>query len=137
MFSRKLIEEIEKFSNYKLKRKDDLGLILEVGTSNLEKKEIEDLTFNAKYILGLQRVLKKGSLNPEVNNLEKIKNDYSENIIKITEQIGEIINFAPEEKRAHLKETYLELNQQSFQNLNELLEDLEWAKMYLNNKKRQ
>ena len=137
MFSGKLIEEIEKFSNYKLKRKDDLGLLLEVGTSNLEKKEIEDLAFNAKYILGLQRVLKKGSLNPEVNNLEKIKNDYFENIIKITEQIGKIINFASGEKKAHLKRTYLELNQQSFQNLNELLEDLEWAKMYLNNKKRQ
>jgi hypothetical protein len=133
----KLIGEIDHFSNHKLKKKDDLRILIEVSIKNGKEKLFEDLTFTAKYVLGLQRVLKKGSINPEISNLEEIKEDYSNNLIKSIEQIEELVNFSSKETKSLFSKTYFELSQQSLQNLNELLEDLEWTKMYLNQKKRQ
>jgi len=132
-----LLEEIEEYSNFKLKRKDDLRILIEVCNTNNKAKLFEDLSFTAKYILGLQRVLKKGVINPEINNLEKIKKDYSDNIIKVIEQIKELITLTPGKTKERFDKTYIELSQQGLSNLNELLEDLEWTKMYFNSKKRQ
>jgi len=133
----KLVEEIDHFSNHKLKRKDDLKTLIEVSIKNEKEKLLENLSFTAKYVLGLQRALKKGSSNPEISNLEKQKEDYSNNLIKSIEQIKELGNFTSEEIKIHFNKTYFELSQQALKNLNELLEDLEWTKMYLNQQKRQ
>jgi hypothetical protein len=131
----KLIGEIDHFSNHKLKRKDDLRTLIEIGFSSEKEKLLNSLYFNAKYVLGLQRVLKKGSSNPEISSLEKIKEDYTNNLIKSIEQIKELVNFSPEETKNHFNKTYFELSQQCLKNLNELFEDLEWTKMYLNKQK--
>ncbi len=136
MDSDKLIGEIDNFSNHKLKRKDDLKILIEISKENKKEKLFESLSFNAKYVLGLQRVLKKGISNPEINSLEKIKKDYSDNLIKSVEQVRELVSFSSEEIKNHFNKIYLELSHQSISNLNELLEDLEWTKMYLNLKKR-
>jgi len=133
----KLTGEIDHFSNHKLKRKDDLKTLIEISIKNKKEKLLESLTFNAKYVLGLQRVLKKGNSNSEVSNLGDIKKDYSENLIKSIEQMKELMDFISEETKNHFDKTYFELSQQSLQNLSELLEDLEWTKMFLNQKKRQ
>ncbi|HSP88512.1 MAG TPA: hypothetical protein VLN45_10295, partial [Ignavibacteriaceae bacterium] len=85
----KLIGEINKFSNHKLKRKDDLKTLIELSERYKKEKVFENLTFTAKYVLGLQRVLKKGSGNSEINNLENIKEDYSKNLMKSIEQVKE------------------------------------------------
>ncbi len=133
----KLIGEIEQFSNQKLKRKDDLKTLIEESKKNEKEKLLENLSFNAKYVLGLQRVLKMGSSNSEISSLEKIKEDYTNNLIKSIGQIKELVNFSSEENKIHFNKTYFDLTQQALKNLNELLEDLEWTKIYLNQKKRQ
>jgi hypothetical protein len=132
-----IVEEIEEFSNHKLKRKNDLKTLFEISSVHNKTRLLEDLCFTAKYILGLQRILKKGSMNPEIGNLEKLKEDYSDNFNKAVGQIKEILIPAPEQIKTHFNKNYLELSGESFSNLNNLLEDLEWAKMYLNKKKRQ
>lgn len=132
-----LLDEVEQFANNKLKRKKDLETLVRLSYENEKTKEFEDLSFTAKYIIGLQRVLKKGNTNPEVTNLEQIKKDYSSNFEKVVVQFKEILSSSSEEIKNYFHKTYLELNQESFINLNELLEDLEWTKMYLNKKKRQ
>ena len=132
-----LIGEIDHFSNHKLKRKNDLKTLIEISIKNKREKLLDVLTFNAKYVLGLQRILTKGSSNPEINNFEDIKKDYSDNLVKLIEQIKELANFTPEEIKNHFDKTYFELSRQNLKNLNELLEDLEWTKMLLNKKKHQ
>lgn len=132
-----LIEEVEKFSDHKLKRKDDLKTLYEISSANGKLKKFEDLSFTAKYILGLQRVLKQGVMNPEIGNLEKIKQDYSENLKKVIDQIKEFVNLLHNDTTEHFNKTYIELSHHSLNNLIELLEDLEWTKKYLNSQKRQ
>lgn len=131
-----LVEEINVFSEQKLKRKDDLKILLEMSFKNEKSALLENLSFTAKYIRGLERVLKKGSMNPEISNIEQIKQDYTNNIKKSIDQIKELISFADTEVNSYFEEKYFKLTQEGFQSLSELLEDLEWTKMYFNRQKR-
>ena len=83
-----LVEEINVFSEQKLKRKNDLKILLEMSFKNEKSVLLENLSFTAKYIRGLERVLKKGSMNPEISNIEQIKQDYTNNIKKLIDQIS-------------------------------------------------
>ena len=131
-----LVEEINVFSEQKLKRKNDLKILLEMSFKNEKSVLLENLSFTAKYIRGLERVLKKGSMNPEISNIEQIKQDYTNNIKKLIDQIKELISFADTEVNSYFEEKYFKLTQEGFQSLSELLEDLEWTKMYFNQQKR-
>ncbi|QQS37088.1 MAG: hypothetical protein IPM56_03800 [Ignavibacteriales bacterium] len=134
--SNELLRAVDEFSDYQLKDKKGLLLIFEESVTNNKEKQLEELSFNAKYIKGLLRVIKNGTGNAEITNIESIKKDYSTSMAKVVEQIKEIISSASAETREHFDHTYFELNQQSFHNLNELLTDLEWTKKYLNDNKR-
>jgi hypothetical protein len=131
------IAKIDSFSEQKLKRKSDLKTIIEICFKNQKPELLEDLSFTAKYIKGLERVLKKGNMNPEISNIEQIKQDYMNNINKSVEQLREIIGFTDAGTKDYFEEKYLKLTQEGFKNLSELYEDLEWTKMYFNNQKRQ
>ena len=131
-----LTEEINAFSGYKLKRKDDLKTLLDISFANDKLELLEDVSFTAKYITGLQRVLKKGSMNPEISNLDQIKLDYTNNIQKSVEQLKEIVNLSDIKVKKHFEEIYFQLSHAALSSLTELLEDLEWTKMYFNQQKR-
>jgi hypothetical protein len=135
----KFLNEVDNFSLAKggrLKRKNDLKIILEETLKPHKEKLFEDLSFTAKYLQGLMRVLKKGGQNPEVKSLEYVKSDYSSNADKFIAQLKEVLSENSMEVKEHFNKTYFELSQEAFHNLNELLSDLEWTKIYLNEQKR-
>jgi hypothetical protein len=134
--SNELLRAVDEFSDYQLKDKKGLLMIFEESVINNKERQLEELSFSAKYVKGLLRVIKSGTGNSDVTNLETIKKDYSVSMTKVVEQIKEIISSGNVETRNHFDQTYFELNQQSFHNLNDLLTDLEWTKKYLNDNKR-
>ncbi len=131
------VDQVEKFSGSKLKRKAGLLRIYEEAQKNNNKNLFEDVTFTSKYIQGLLRIVTNNANNPEITNIEKIKKDFSANIEKVISQLKEIIADAEPEFKKYFEENYFELSQQGFNNLNELLYDLDWAKQYINAKKRE
>ncbi len=131
------VNEVEKFSGINLNKKAELLRVYEECLKTGKEKVFEDLAFTAKYLRGLMRVLQNGSNNPHVNSLEQIKKDFSSNIKKVKEQIQDIISNSDEQLKKHFDENYFEMSQAGLTNLNELLSDLEWTKMYLNDQKRQ
>ncbi len=130
------VNEVENFSGAKLKRKAELLRIYEEAIKNDRLKLFEETVFTAKYVQGLLRIVKSGTQNPEVQNLESIKKDFSDNINKAVAQLKELINNADDELKSHFEKTYFKLSQVGFLNLAELLNDLEWTKMYMNDLKR-
>ena len=130
------ISEVENFSKTKLKRKAELIRIFEEAAKQNKLKTFEELTFTAKYVQGLLRVVKKGAGNPEIKNIDSIKNDFSSNMNKVVEQLKTITSDSDEEMKKYFDENFFQLSQESFMNLNELLNDLEWVKMYSNSLKR-
>jgi hypothetical protein len=130
------INDVEKFSKDKLKRKAELIRIYEEALKSKNEKLFDDLTFTAKYVQGLMRVVKSGSVNPDIKNLDSIKKDFTDNMNKVVLKIKELISSADENLKIHFEQTYFELSQQGFVNLAELLSDLEWTKIYLNDSRR-
>jgi hypothetical protein len=132
----KLLKEVDEFSGYTLKKRADLQIIFEECITKVKDKLLDELTFTSKYVQGLLRVLKDGSSNPEVKNLDNIKTDLSVNMQKAIGQIKEVISTTDGNTQQYFQKTYFELSQQGFMNLNELLADLEWTKKYFNELKR-
>ncbi len=130
------ISNVEKFSKSNLNRKVELLEIFKEAQKSGSKHLFEDLVFNAKYVMGLMRAVQKGASIPEINNLEKIKKDFADNINKTISQVKEIISPCSEDLKNHFSETYFILSGESFINLTELLSDLEKTKIYLNHLKR-
>lgn len=132
-----LIDEINKFSHDRLKRKEDLATLINLCYSGENEQLIEDLSFTSKYVQGLFRVLKLSSSNAEVKNTSIIKRDISANMEKIREKIEQILSSSNKQTRQYFEENYLRLSQDNLLNLIELINDLEWTKKYLNYQKRE
>jgi hypothetical protein len=128
----KFVQEVEKFSKSKLMRKAELIRIYEESINNDRAAAFEDLIFTAKYALGLMRIAKSGKINKEINNLDQINKDFTESINKIISKIKEIIISADHDLKMYFELTYFEMKKENFINMVELLSDLEWAKKYYN-----
>ncbi len=130
------LDQIEIFSNRLLKRKDHLKMIIEAFDKSDQFNNIEDFFFTGKYVNGLFRVIKNSENIPKVEKIDHIKKDLSENIEKIISQLKKVIFQMNDGEKKQIEFNYLELNQNTLNNLQELAEDLDSAKKYLNYLKR-
>ena len=136
IFDKDLLDNAEEFSNTKLNRKLDLQIIVDNCISNNLYNEFEDLAFTGKYIEGLKRVLSKGAEFQEIENLDYVKKDLTSNMEKVIEQIRLTLSGIDKTHLDYFENTYLSLTPDNFQNLNQLLGDLDRIKKYLNFLKR-
>ena len=74
------LDDVEKFSGKSLNKKDDLATIIEAYESSKKIEDFENLSFTGKYVNGLFRVLANSTKIPEVENVDHIKKDLSENM---------------------------------------------------------
>ena len=132
-----LLREVDSFSNSALKKRDDLHKLFDEIIRNQRHSLLEEVSFTAKYVKGLMRVLKGVVSNPEIENMEHVKNDLSHNMNKILDLLKEAVSESDESTRNYFNAEYFQMTQESFKNLNDLLSDLEWTKRYLNHQKRQ
>lgn len=129
--------EVEKFSKHSLNRKAELVIIYDAAIDSNQLNIFRDLCFTAKYLVGMLRILKDGGNNPQVSNLDHVKKDFSAHLTKAIEQIRQIIVGADDSQKKYFEEEFFERSHSSLNNLNELLADLESAKLYLNFLKRE
>jgi hypothetical protein len=130
------IAEVEEFTGNSLHKKEDIKKIIKIVTAQWKEKEFEELTFTAKYVCGMMRIVKNVQMTPEVQNIDHVKEDLNENIKKAIEQLSGIIAFGDNDVRDYFEKMYLSLTAQNFSNLNQFLSDLEAVKKYLNYLKR-
>ena len=128
--------EVENLTGKLFNRKDDLKIIFEAFNRDNKIEDFEKLTFTGKYVNGLFRVLRNSDKIPEVESVDHIKKDLSENMEKVISQLREITFKMNEDDRKKIEDAYLQLSQNSLQNLQLLVEDLDYIKKYLNHLKR-
>ena len=126
-----LLKEVENFSKTLLPNKNDLLLVFTEGLKAENIELFNSLIFTAKYVRGLKRVVGKGASLPEVNNLEDVKKDLSENFISVIEILKEFNKTMPDKKKEKFKDDYLKMNPDCLANLNNLLEDLEIGRAHV------
>ncbi len=130
------LSEVEKYCGKVLNRKDDLLIIIEAYRNNNKFSDFEKLSFTGKYVNGLLRVLKSSVNIPEVESVDHIKRDLSENMENIVSQLTEVTSNINEKDKNYIEDNYLKLSHISLQNLQQLAEDLDKIKKYLNHIKR-
>jgi len=135
-FSPSFLDDVEKFSSKSLNKKKDLSIILEAIDTDEMFKDFENMCFTGKYVNGLFKVLRNSVNIPEVENVDQIKKDLSENMEKVISQLKEITSYMIEKNKMLFEENYLQLSQSSLQNLQQFVEDLDIIKKYLNFLKR-
>lgn len=131
------ISQVEKYSKRALNRKAELIVIYDAAVNSNQVRVFRDLCFNAKYLVGIMRVLQEGGNNPQIKSLDYVKKDFSENMVKSIEQIRQIISESDETQKKYFEEEFLAKTHTGLTNLNELLADLEKVKIYLNYLKRE
>ncbi len=131
------VNEVEKFSKHPLHRKAEMIAIYNSAIDSNQLGVYRDLCFTAKYLVGMMRVIENGGNNPQVNNLDQAKKDFSDNMIKVIEQIRRIISGSNVEQVKYFEQEFFPQTHSALTNLNELLADLESAKFYLNYLKRE
>ena len=131
------VDEVEKFLKRFLHRKAEMIAIYDASIDSNQMNIFRELCFTAKYIVGMMRVLQEGGNNPQVSNLEDIKKDFAANVNKAIGQIRQIIAGADESQKKYFEEEFFLRSHAGLTNLNELLADLESAKLYLNYLKRE
>ena len=132
----KFLVKVEEFTSNQIQRKDDIKKIIDVVSTHRNEDQFESLTFTAKYICGMMRVLKSAPGIPEVNSVDHVKNDLNENMKKGIEQLKEIMSLSDESDQEYFNRTYFTLTPQNFTNLTHLFSDLELVKKYINYTKR-
>ncbi len=133
--SPKLLDDTETFLNRSLSNKSDLLLIIKAYDSKGNFEKFEDLCFTGKYLNGLFKVLDKSTDIPEVKNVDHIKQEISENIKKLMQSLSELTSELNEEEKKLITIKYLQLTQNSVQNLKSIAEDFDEIKIYLNHLK--
>ena len=131
-----IIDEIEEFSEFRLNKKTDLKTLYDLSLRDNKESFFRELSFTAKYVQGLLRILKSGADISEVKSLEHIKKDFTHNMQKVTEQMKLILEGADDQIKRYFDSTYFDMSLQGLQNLGLILSDLEWTKKYLNGQKR-
>jgi len=129
-------DEVEEFSNMKLLVKADLQILASAAVHSLQQELFFSIAFSAKYVQGLIRVLQQAGTNPEIKNLDQIKKDLTENMEQITANLKILLANESTEVKREFEEKYLSLSSDAFAKLLNLLNDLEWVKIYQNHLKR-
>ena len=130
------LDNVEEYSGKSLNKKSDLDILIRLCDTEEKVKNFENLSFTGKYVNGLFKVLQNSSKNPEVENVDQIKKDFAENMEKVISQLKDIISETNETDKKIFEENYFKLSQATMQNLQQLVEDLDRIKKYLNYKKR-
>jgi hypothetical protein len=125
-----LTEAVSDFSEARLKRKEDLDKLFSVITSS-NKNLFDTLLFKSKYIKGLMRIFKESSKNADFKR-DLIKEDLSDNIRQAKELLKNITRSADEDIKLYFESNYYVTTPDALVRLDELMSDLEWTKMYLN-----
>lgn len=143
--TRTLLANLNRFSGSKLKNLQDLALLVEL--SHGREKILDDVSFTAKYLNGLGRILQKGIPPPppadgdkaktiEPDAMQKIRNEYKQNLKKLSEQLKDLTGKLERKEKDKFYSRFLTPTHESIVNLTNLIYDLSWLKIYKNKLKR-
>ncbi len=130
-----ILIETQRFNKHLLNKKDDVQQLISIAVKLKREEEFNELIFTAKYLRGLLRIVNKAPGIPEVESIDHIKSDISENMKKVLDHLRNILSGAEANAINFFEKNYLSLNERNFINLNLLLADLESLKKYLNHLK--
>lgn len=118
-----ILEFLDYTSGNNLRKRDDLGLILEIGAIKGSHELVNNIVFMGKYLWNLHKMIKRTSDSDE--GKEKIISEAAISSVSLKEAIAELISGvdAPENLE-RFNSVYLVEGQGAYRNLIDLAHDL-------------
>jgi hypothetical protein len=131
--TQEFVRQLNDFSARKLTRQDDLAILLELALTKNQKKELEEIAFLAKFLSNTNAILKRSSSDAE--GYDKLSQEFRSNLDKVIEALKGIVAEAPSTTKEDFSSRFFSLTADGFENLMNLLCDLNWLKNWINDQK--
>jgi hypothetical protein len=126
---RTIIEDIQVLSGGKLTLQPDLGTLLELAQRSGKQLQVNELSFQAKFVASTARMMSR--IGPEAEGYAKLSTEFQSAIDRVRTAVHDLLQDGEDQDRQHFERTYFALTQASLQSLVALCSDLGWYKNYL------
>lgn len=130
------LEQFKEFSEKELKNELDVFNLIETIFKIDNFQLLEDLAFSSKYCIGLFNILGQNKTEVSEDYKKEITNNFIEVIEQIKYKLNDLIHHFSDFERESFKTRYLEMTQNSMNNLLSLITDFSEIKLFLNQRKR-
>jgi len=128
-----LLAALDTSSRGQLKRRDDLGIVLDLGAFPERSAALDDLAFRSKFLTRtfgiMQRIGRDGS------GYDRLETEFAAGLEVVRGHLRTLLGDAPDEVRDRLTASYLAMTPGGMSNLMALLGDLTWYKNWLLDRK--
>ena len=120
------VSSIKEFSRGRLRRADDLAVLIELSRLHHRNRLLDDLSFIAKFLVNSSSVMKRIGQTGE--GYEKLTAEFSANVEKASAFVAELLTTAPSDVGRRFEDTYLRMTPDTLSSLMQLMHDLSWLK---------
>jgi len=124
-----LVDALDVFSQHKLTRKSDLGILVELATQSDAKTVLDELSFTAKFISRTYGIMRRIGASDKAYDV--LSGQFAEQLAR-AEMLGRtLLQHAPATTQANFTTAYYEKTQEALERHLALLYDLSWYKNWL------
>jgi len=130
-----VLAELDALSSRRLRRRDDLGALLELAEQAAQQPALEELSFHAKFISRSYRIMKR--IGRDGEGYDRLNSEFLNALERCRSLMRGVLGGAPRPIRDRMESSYLELSPSSIEALLALADDLSWYKNWLLDRRRQ
>lgn len=117
-----VLEMLDDYTKNGLRKRNDMGLLFELGASNGLGEQMMNLIFQGKIIWTLSSKLKPA--NAGADGIELVQREFEASLEQFKQLINEIANFGDDEAKERIAITYLQMTRGCVLNVIDLSHDL-------------
>jgi hypothetical protein len=129
-----LLRSLDSMSGSRLRRRDDVGTLVELATRYGLSGTLEELVFLAKFISKSHTIMKR--IGRDGEGYDRVSNEFTGSIQRAIELTRTLVQAAPDDVRSHFVARYLTLTAGGLEEFLALADDLRWYKNWLLDTKR-
>jgi hypothetical protein len=120
--TKNIIDFLQEISENKLRKADDLALIIEVSASYDGFEELKKLAFVGSSIKNINSTIKRAQQNSD--GIDKLFQELQNSLIEFQNLLSEYYTFLDEKSKKRIQDIYLEKSQGSYRNIIDFAHDL-------------
>jgi hypothetical protein len=129
-----LLRSLDSMSGSGLRRRDDVGTLVELAARPGLSGTLEELVFLAKFISKSRTILKR--IGNDGEGYERLTKEFTGSIQRAMELTRTLVQAAPDDVQSHFVARYFTMTADGLEEFLVLADDLRWYKNWLLDKKR-
>jgi hypothetical protein len=121
-----LLSRLDTFSGNRLKRKEDLAVLLELGSSPPRDSTLEELSFHAKFLQRAHLIMQR--IGTQGEGYDRLSREFGSSLDKAFSLLRNLLGGATADTRNRFDSLYLAMTQEGLSNFLALCGDLAWYK---------